>query len=225
MHRHIEDELQALKQKLLLMGGLVEKALDATLTALQNRNPAGFESVFESEEKIDLLQMQIDEACVDVIARQQPLAADLRLVIAILKISTDLERMGDQAVNISHYSKDYLKYPPLTTVTNLAEMASIAKMMVRDSLDSFVKRDRELAEMVLERDDEVDRLKREMIEEMKIQIQKTPSNVAPALDLIFIARNLERLGDHATNIAEDVVFAVTGMDIRHKLKTGHTAGS
>ncbi|MGZ3685698.1 MAG: phosphate signaling complex protein PhoU, partial [Bdellovibrionota bacterium] len=151
----------------------------------------------------------------ELLARQSPLAADLRLVIAILKISTDLERMGDQAVNISYNAKDYLEGEPVKDLVDIPRMAKEVKAMVRDALDAFVRQDRTLAEEVLLKDDVVDNLKDKVFHELIAYMTRTPTNIKQALDLILIARNLERLGDHATNIAEDVIFAVTGDDIRH----------
>lgn len=215
MHRHFEEELKNLKEQILEMGGHVELAVEAATQALIQRNPQLFGRVHDLEAKINREHMEVDETCLQLLARQSPLAADLRLVVAVLKISTDLERMGDQAVNISHNTKDYLEGPPVKDLVDIPIMANEVRTMVRHSLDAFVKQDKELARKVLEMDDTVDALKDKVFKELLEFMTKNPNMVEQALDLILIARNLERLGDHATNIAEDVIFAVTGADIRH----------
>lgn len=215
MHRHFEIELKDLKDQILAMGGHVEQAVEAATQALIQRQPAMFKTVHDLEAKINREHIEVDESCLELLARQSPLAADLRLVIAILKISTDLERMGDQAVNIAYNAKDYLESEPIKELVDIPKMASEVKAMVRDALDAFVRQDRKLAEEVLLKDDLVDSLKDKVFHELVGYMSKNPTNIEPALDLILIARNLERLGDHATNIAEDVIFAVSGDDIRH----------
>lgn len=215
MQRHFETELKNLKDQILAMGGHVELAVEAATQALIQRQPAGLKAVHELEAKINREHMEVDESCLQLLARQSPLAADLRLVIAVLKISTDLERMGDQAVNIAYNTKDYLEGEPVKDLVDIPIMAVEVKAMVRDCLDAFVKQDAVLAREVLKKDDIVDSLKDKVFQDL-IQYMSTHSNnVEQALDLILIARNLERLGDHATNIAEDVIFAATGKDIRH----------
>jgi len=215
MHRQFEEELKDLKEQILRMGGHVEQAVELATQALIQRQPSMFKQVHDLEAKINREHMEVDESCLQLLARQSPLAADLRLVIAVLKISTDLERMGDQAVNISYNAKDYLECEPIKELVDIPRMASEVRVMVRESLDAFVKQDRGMAEAVLLKDDVVDELKDKVFHELVEYMSKNPTNIEPALDLILIARNLERLGDHATNIAEDVIFAVTGDDIRH----------
>jgi phosphate transport system protein len=215
MHRHFETELKDLKEQILAMGGHVEQAVELATQALIQRKPEMFKQVHELEARINREHMEVDESCLELLARQSPLAADLRLVIAILKISTDLERMGDQAVNISYNAKDYLEGEPVKDLVDIPRMAKEVKAMVRDSLDAFVRQDRTLAEAVLLKDDVVDNLKDKVFHDLIETMTRTPTIIKQALDLILIARNLERLGDHATNIAEDVIFAVSGDDIRH----------
>lgn len=215
MQRHFEHELKNLKEQILAMGGHVELAVEAATQALIQRQPELLKQVHDLEAKINREHMEVDEACLQLLARQSPLAADLRLVIAVLKISTDLERMGDQAVNIAYNTKDYLEGEPVKDLIDIPVMANEVRAMVRESLDSFVNRDRELAQKVLLMDDTVDNLKDKVFHDLIARIQSKPDIAKQALDLILIARNLERLGDHATNIAEDVIFAVTGDDIRH----------
>ena len=217
MHRQFEVELKNLKDQILAMGGHVELAIEAATQALIQRKPEMVMRVHELEARINREHMEVDEACLQLLARQSPLAADLRLVIAVLKISTDLERMGDQAVNIAYNTKDYLEGDPIKELIDIPVMAEDARVMVRDSLDAFVRQDRDLARRVLEKDDKIDNLKDKIFQELLAYMSQNPSRVEQALDLILIARNLERVGDHATNIAEDVIFMVVGKDIRHHL--------
>lgn len=215
MHRHFEDELKNLKEQILTMGGHVESAVEAATQALIQRKPEMFKKVYDLEAKINREHIEVDEVCLQLLARQSPMAADLRLVIAVLKISTDLERMGDQAMNIAYNAKDYMENEPIKELIDIPKMAAEVRSMVRDSLDAFVRQDSELANDILKRDDIVDALKDKIFQDLIAFMTNNSSRVEQALDLILIARNLERLGDHATNIAEDVIFAVTGNDIRH----------
>lgn len=215
MQRHFELELKNLKEQILAMGGHVELAVEAATQALIQRQPAGLKAVHDLEAKINREHMEVDEACLQLLARQSPLAADLRLVIAVLKISTDLERMGDQAVNIAYNAKDYMEGEPIKDLVDIPRMAIEVRTMVRECLDAFVRQDGVLARAVLKKDDIVDSLKDKVFQDLIGYMTQNPTRIEQALDLILIARNLERLGDHATNIAEDVIFAATGQDIRH----------
>lgn len=215
MQRHFEVELKNLKDRILAMGGHVELAVEAATQALIQRKPELLKQVHELEHKINREHMEVDENCLQLLARQSPLATDLRLVVAVMKISTDLERMGDQAVNIAYNTKDYLEGEPVKDLIDLPVMARDVREMVKECLDAFVRQDRELAQKVLDKDDSVDALKDKIFHDLIQYMMNNPKNVEKALDLILVARNLERLGDHATNIAEDVIFAVTGHDIRH----------
>jgi phosphate transport system protein len=215
MERHFESDFRNLKQQILAMGGLVERAIEEATKALIERKAENFEQVFELERSINDYQMQVDEACVSLLARQSPLAADLRLVIAVLKINSDLERMGDQAVNIAHNGKLYLKEPPLKPLVDIPRMAEEVRFMVRESLDAFVSQNAARAREVLLRDDSVDELKNQVFRDLINHMKGKPDAIERGLDLILIARNLERIGDHATNIAEDVIYAFSGEDVRH----------
>jgi phosphate transport system protein len=215
MERQIDSEIRELKELILTMGGCVEKAIEEATQALILREPKRFAAVFEQEATINELHIKVDETCVRIIARQGPLAADLRWIIASIKINTDLERMGDQAVNIAHNGARYLTEPPLKPLIDLPRMAQEVRQMVRGCLDAFVRKDLLLAEQVLNQDDVVDGYKNEIFDELRSYMIKDPLSVERSLNLILIARNLERLGDHATNIAEDVIYALTGQDIRH----------
>lgn len=215
LSRKFENELKDLKEKILKMGGFVEASVEAATQALIQRKPEGFKLVHDYEREINKSHIEVDEACLKVLALQAPLAADLRLVLSVVKINTDLERMGDQAVNISYAGEHYLGKSPVKTEVNLSDMAAKVRKMVRDSLDAFVRGDLALAKKVLEDDDAVDAQKYDAFKKMKAEM-KTDSNAIPScLDMILITRNLERMADHATNIAEDVIFVYTGRDIRH----------
>ena len=215
MYRQIEVELKNLKDQILAMGGHVESAIDLATQMLIQRQPNLISQVRDLESKTNREHMEVDETCLQLLARQSPLATDLRLVIAILKISTDLERMGDQAINIAFNGKDFLECAAEIPLLDIPKMSLTTRKMVRDALDAFVRQDKELARQVLKEDDVVDNMKDKVFRELVTYMGQNPTNIEQALDLILIARNLERIGDHATNIAEDVIFAVTGNDIRH----------
>lgn len=215
MERHFETELRNLQQQILAMGGNVERAIEQAVRALLERKPELFDEVHRTETTINEAHIQVDESCLKLLARQSPLAADLRFVVAIIKINTDLERMGDQAVNIAHNGRRYITEPPLKPLIDIPRMAKEVQHMVRESLDALVSRNLELAQDVLNRDDSVDALKNQIFRELITYMITDPKSIERALNLILIARNLERIGDHATNIAEDVIFAITGKDIRH----------
>lgn len=215
MDRHFDTELQKLKELILTMGGNVEQAIEQATQALILREPDRLNKVFELEDLINKAHILVDESCLNLLARQAPMATDLRLIVAIMKINTDLERMGDQAVNISHNGKHYLSEPALKPLIDLPRMADEVRRMVRDALDAFVNKDEKLAESVLQRDDLVDSLKDQIFRELITYMMADPKAIQRAMTLILIARNLEKLGDHATNVAEDVIFAISGRDVRH----------
>ncbi len=215
MDRHIDVELQRVKQRVVLMGGYVEQALEEAIGALINRQPQRFDKVEEIEHKINQAHIEVDEECLKILATQTPLAKDLRMIVSIIKINTDLERMGDQAINISHNGRHYLSEPALKPLIDLPRMAEEVRFMVREALDSLVMQDVDKAREVLRRDDIVDSFKNQIFRELVTYMIGDPRTIERALNLILIARNLERLGDHATNIAEDVIFVCTGEDIRH----------
>jgi phosphate transport system protein len=217
MERHrYEEELQALKQRLLTMGALVEERAHRAVRALIDRRLDEAEAVIVADQEVNDLQIEIDHRCVTLLALQQPAASDLRLITAALKINDDLERIGDQAVNIAQSVIKMLPQPPLKPLIDIPRMADIAQSMTRDSLDAFVKRDAELARSVLKRDDEVDQLKDQVFRELLTYMMADPGTISRALALILISRNIERIADHATNIAEDVIFLVEAKDVRHR---------
>ena len=207
-----------LKDKLLLMGGYVEKAIEEATSGLVERRQEKFARVYEVEKTINQLHMEVDEDCLNLLATQSPLARDLRTILAVVKINTDLERMGDQAVNIALNASEYLRAEPIKPLVDIPRMADIARKMAREALDAFVRTDMALAEEVLARDDEVDNLKNQIFRELMTYMISDPKRIEQALSLILIARNLERVGDHATNIAEDVIIIGTGKDVRHGSK-------
>jgi phosphate transport system protein len=217
MERHrFEEELQELKNRLLTMGALVEERAHRAVRALIDRRLDEAEAVIAADQEVNDLQIEIDHRCLTLLALQQPAASDLRLITAALKINDDLERIGDQAVNIAQNVIKVLPQPPLKPLIDIPRMAEIAQAMTRDSLDAFVKRDAELARGVLKRDDEVDQLKDQVFRELLTYMMADPGTIQRALALILISRNIERIADHATNIAEDVVYLVEGEIVRHR---------
>ncbi len=215
MERHFDTSLRELKEQLVTMAGLVEKAIEEATQGLQSADVERFQNVFDLEKKINQCHISVDSACLKLLALQQPLAADLRLIFAIIKINTDLERMGDQAVNIARNAQEYIKAAPLKPLVDLPIMFQEVRQMVGITLDSFVKNNEPLAREVLKRDDRVDALKNKIFKDVLEHLKTHSAQVEQGLTLILIARNLERIGDHATNIAEDVIFALKGEDVRH----------
>ncbi|HEY7412251.1 MAG TPA: phosphate signaling complex protein PhoU [Vicinamibacteria bacterium] len=217
---HFEHELQALKSRLLSMAGLVEDRVHRAMQALMERRPELAEAVIASDQEVNELQIELDDRCLKLLALQQPIASDLRLITAAMKINADLERIGDQAVNIAENAAKILAAPPLKPLIDLPRMAEIAQAMTRDSLDAFVRRDSALARAVLSRDDEVDQLKDQIFRVLLTYMMADPGTIERALSLILVSRNLERVADHATNIAEDVIFLVEAKDVRHHHEEG-----
>jgi phosphate transport system protein len=214
--RHFEEELEALQSRLLEMGGLAEERVVAVVQGLVSRDTGVIDRVLHGDEPINVLHIEIDNRCFKLLALHQPMAADLRAIVAAVKINTDLERVGDLAVNIAEAAKRYAMHPPVKKLIDIPRMADIAQAMLRDSLDSFVRRDTALAQQVLNEDDRLDGLKTQIFRELLTYMLQDPATVEPALDLILISRHLERIGDHATNIAEDVIFLVSARDVRHQ---------
>ncbi|UOF02823.1 phosphate signaling complex protein PhoU [Bdellovibrio reynosensis] len=221
MERAIDTQIEDLKKMILLMGGHVEKALSQVTAALLSKDLGMFDQVHAIEKLINEDHIKVDNACMNLLAKQGPVAKDLRLILSVIKINNDLERMGDQSVNISYSGKDYLGRKPIQQqLDDIKKMSEIAGRMVKGSLDSFVRGDVQQAKDILMMDDEIDALKNKVFKDAVLHMKSHGEDVEAGLDLILIARNLERLGDHATNIAEDVIFAFTGKDIRHGGKFG-----
>lgn len=216
MERTIDSQLEDLKNLTVEMGGQVEKALHTVGLGISRRDLQQFTNVHKIEQLVNDLQIKIDNACLEVLAKQGPVAKDLRLILSIIKINTDLERMGDQCVNIAHIGREVLERSSNISFQDIEQMATTVKKMVKAALDSFVKMNVQMAQDVLMMDDEVDLLRNKIFSECTSRMKTEPAQIENLLDLILIARNLERLGDHSTNIAEDVIFALTGKDIRHK---------
>lgn len=217
---HFEAELQALRNQLLTMGGLVEERVHRAVHALVHRAEEEAQRIIATDKEINDLQIDVDNRCLRLLATQTPLAVDLRLITSAMKINADLERVGDQAVNIAESVLVLIPQPPLKPLIDIPRMASIAEKMIRDALDAFVKKDAELARDVLRRDDEVDELKDQVFRELLTYMMADPGTIQRALSLILISRNLERIADHATNIAEDVIFIAEAKDVRHHAESG-----
>ena len=212
---HFREELDALQGRLLEMGGLAEERVRAAIQGLVTRDPALFEKVLLGDEPINQLHIEVDNRCFRLLALHQPMATDLRAIVAAVKINTDLERVGDLAVNIAEAGTRYISHPPVKKLIDIPQMGDIAQAMLRDALDAFVKRDTRLAHEVLNEDDRLDSLKTQVFRDLLTYMLKDQTTVEPALDLILVSRHLERIGDHATNIAEDVIFMVSALDVRH----------
>ncbi len=217
MERHFDEELTALKQKLLMMGDLAQQMIGLSIKALVERKESLTKEVFELEGQVNRAEIDIENLALKLLALHQPAAGDLRLLTAVLKINNDLERVADQAVNISEISLRLLKESQLKPLIDIPQMASIAQKMVRQSLEAFVHHDPALAKVVCESDDAVDRLNDQVFRELLTYMMQDPKTVTRAVDLILVARNLERVADHATNISEDVIFIEQGKNIKHHL--------
>ena len=210
-----DDELQQLKEKILKMGSLVEDALKSSVQALVERDNAIAVRVIDSDRIINTLDVEIDEESIRLIALRQPMAGDLRFITTAMKITTDMERMGDLAVNIAERALELNDEPILKPYIDIPRMREIAQGMTRDALDAFVRKDKKLATDVIMRDDEVDDLKHEVLQELAFFMAQDPTTVSRAMKISFVAQYLERLADHATNIAEMVIYLVEGKLIRH----------
>jgi len=218
MERHFDEELKELKEKLLRMSSLVEEAINFSIKALTDRKSELAEQVIKSDDGINMLEIEIDELSLKLLALRQPQAGDLRFITSIMKINSDLERMGDLAVNIAERTIELLKFPLLKPLIDIPRMAEIAQGMVKDSLDAFVNRDSKLARSVCERDDKMDNLNDQIFRELLTYMLQDPKTIERAVDLILVGRNLERIADHATNICEDVIYIVDGKTIKHHIE-------
>ena len=215
MERHFEHDLGQLKERLLWMGGLAERAIHQAVHAVLEGDASLAQRVLDEENAINELQIEIDDRVVQLLALHQLMATDLRFALAVSRINSDLERIGDQAVNIAQSAQRILRHPRVKPYVDLPRMSALAEEMVRDSLNAVVRGDVELARSVLIRDDTVDSLRDQIFRELLSYMMGDSSVVFPAFDLILVAKNLERVGDHATNIAEDVIYMVVGRDVRH----------
>ncbi|HYL14698.1 MAG TPA: phosphate signaling complex protein PhoU [Terriglobales bacterium] len=219
MRTRFQQGLDELRQKLLRMGGLAEQAVDRACQAYVERDLTRCHMVLENESLINAAEREIDELAFDLLALQQPMAVDLRFILAVTKINSDLERVGDQAVNIAERVMDMVELPPAELPIDIPRMAAAVSAMVRRALESFIEAKAELAQAVLEMDNVVDRMRDEAFIVLVRKMNDTPAVTRQALDALLIARNLERVADHATNIAEDVIFWVRGRDVRHNVES------
>jgi phosphate transport system protein len=214
--RHFQEELELLKARLLEMGGLAEEHVRIAIKGLVDRDRGLIDDALVGDDPLNDLHIEIDSRCFTLLALYQPMAADLRTIVAAVKINTDLERVGDLAVNIAEAAVRYLAHPPVKKLLDIPQMAILAQTMLRDALDAFVRQDVDLAQHVLNEDDRLDGLKTQIFRELLTYMLQDPTTIEPSLDLILISRHLERIGDHATNIAEDVIFIVSARDVRHQ---------
>lgn len=216
MTTHLQREIDNLKKKILSMGAQVEECVNRSVDSLVKRDPRAAEEVIASDEAMDHLEVEIEEECLKILALHQPVAIDLRYVIAVLKINNDLERIGDLAVNIAERAVYLSTHPPVDIALDFVGMARITQLMLKRSLDSLVNLDPQLARLVRASDDEVDEANRQMYSLIEDFIRKHPTRVGEALHLLSVSRHLERIADQATNIAEDVIYMVEGEIVRHQ---------
>jgi phosphate transport system protein len=215
MDTHFQKELEELKESLLKMASLVEEALRNAIQSLVERDSSLAQKTFDVEDRINKMENAIDEMCLRLLALRQPVATDLRFITSAMKINTDLERMGDQAVNIGERAISLNQEPQLKPYIDIPRIAEIAQSMVKDVLDAFVTRNSKLARSVCERDDLVDGLNNQVFRELLTYMMSDPKTTTRAVHLMIVCRCLERIADHATNIAEDVIFMVDALVIKH----------
>jgi phosphate transport system protein len=213
--RHFEEELGTLQARLLEMAGLAEERVRAAVQGLVARDLEVTDRVVRGDEPINALHVEIDERAFRLLALYQPMATDLRSIVAAVKINSDLERVGDLAVNIAEAARRYAMHPPVKQLIDIPRMGDTAQELLHDAQDAYVRRDMTLARSVLNCDDELDGLKTQVFRELLTYMLQDAATIEPALDLILVSRHLERIGDHATNIAEDVIFMVSAEDVRH----------
>lgn len=220
MQRHFDDQIAALNEQLLLMSGRAEAIIRKAVESLLRRDPALADEVFADDKVIDRMEIDIEESCIQLLALQQPLARDLRLITSALKISNDLERVGDHAVNIAGCAKELVGKTPVKPLVDLPLLADRSSAMLRDALDAFVRRDPEAARALVKRDDEVDDLNRQMFAELMRRMIADPQQVERSMTFVLVGRNLERIADLATNVAEEVVFIAEARIIKHHTDEG-----
>jgi phosphate transport system protein len=220
MHRHFDKDIDDLTEMLLRLGATVEEAIGLSIRALLERDSALAERVIASDDRIDRMELEIDAATVELIAKMQPAARDLRFVASVMKVTPDLERIGDLAVDVCERALELNREPPLKPLVDLPRLAAIAREMVRQALDAFVRRDAELARAVIARDDEADELTEAIFRELLGSMTADPASVSRAIRLTFIGKYFERIADSATNICEMVVYLVEGTVIKHAGSAG-----
>lgn len=218
MERHFDEELKHLKQRILHMADIAQEMIGLAVKALVERQEGYSKEVFHLEDQVNHLEIEIEDEVLRLLSIRQPVARDLRLLTAILKINNDLERVADQAVNIAEIAIYLLKEPPLKPLIDIPHMALMAQKMIKNSLDAFVNQNSTLANEVCADDDEVDRINDQIFRELLTYMMEDPKSITRAVDLILVSRNLERIADHATNISEDVIFIVEGKNIKHHIQ-------
>jgi phosphate transport system protein len=215
--KNYEQELRTLKEKLLLIGHKAETAIADATTALVKRQPSIAQRVIDEDDEVDQLEIEIDDLCLEILAREQPVATDLRFITTAMKIVGDIERIGDNGVNIARRALEIMHEPELKPIIDVPVAAAAAQRILKESLDAFVNGDAEAAKRIIERDGYIDAVCEQMLRELLTYMFEDPSTISRALRLIFVARNLERVGDHATNIAEMAIYLVEAQDVRHRL--------
>jgi len=215
MTRHFDVELNELREKLSNMASLVENMIDTAIKALMERKAELLGGIFNNETEVNNKHLEVDELCLKLLALRQPAGIDLRFITSAMKINAELERIGDQAVNIAQNTTNLIQQPFFIKLELIPRMTEISKAMVNDCIKAFINKDVELAKNILLRDNELDQLKRDVFRKLIGNITENPAQTEYFLDLLLISRNLEKIGDHTTNISEDVIFMVLGQDIRH----------
>jgi phosphate transport system protein len=223
MERHFDEELNELKTRLLLMGGRAEASVHKSIDALKRRDAALAEEIFADDRVIDQLEVEIDERCIRLLALRQPVGQDLRFITSALKIVNDLERVGDHAVNIAQSAVKLAHEPELKPLIDIPRMAEIATRMLTEALDAFVRNDATAARRILTEDDEVDHLKSQLFRELLSFMIEKPETISRSLELILVSRNLERVADLATNVAEEVVFIAEARVVKHHMEERHAS--
>jgi phosphate transport system protein len=224
MERFFDEELKNLKEMLLRMAGLVEESIELAIEALKEQKEEPARQVLCHEIEINTLDVEVDETCLRLMALRQPMAGDLRFITSAMKITSELERMGDLAVNVAEQALILAKLPPLKPLIDIPRMARMAQSMVRDSINAFINRDEALARNVCERDDAVDDLDDQIFRELLTYMMEDPGAIKRAVALILVSRNIERMADHATNVGEDVIYLVKGKTIKHHVDRKREAG-
>ncbi|MGA2587106.1 MAG: phosphate signaling complex protein PhoU [Candidatus Aminicenantales bacterium] len=225
MERLFDEELKNLKEKLLRMAALVEESIELSIEGLKEQKEEPALEVMKLEEDVNLLDVEIDETCLRLLALRQPMAGDLRFITSAMKIGTELERMGDLAVNIAQRALELNKMPLLKPLIDIPRMAVLARAMVTDSINAFINRDENLARDICKRDDEVDALNDQIFRELLTYMIEDPVTIKRAVGLLLVGRHLERIADHATNIGEDVIYLVKGKTIKHHIDKKRESGS
>ncbi len=222
--KQYEQQLRSLKEKLLLIGYKAETSIADATRALVERRPSLAQRVVDEDDEVDRLELEIDDICFEILAREQPVASDLRFITTAMKIVGDIERIGDNGVNIARGALEIMHEPELKPIIDIPVAAAAAQRILKESLDAFVNGDAGLAKRVIQDDRYIDDVCEQMLRELLTYMFEDPSTVSRALRLMFVARNLERIGDHAANIAEMVIFLVEGQDVRHRQAAKAQAG-